>query len=250
MNITILSEVINKLDHEYGWHLDEEQKHSYANALVRQVPQDYLMHRAENIVMYYHSNHELVEGLMSEQPDAWKLVQREVSLVASFQFKNYIIDNAVSLEDLIQTGLIEISRSLQGYRYESSFRTWIYGVVIRRLRRFMRDSSASKRTATSISLSTLKEDEEPISSNTSEDLEDAAYAADIIANIARTLNATGDPRLIHIFSKSYIEDKTSSEIGALVGLHESRVRALLKQARDILKADPTIRTWLNEDAGE
>ncbi len=52
-----------------------------------------------------------------------------------------------------------------------------------------------------------------------------------------------DQRLGHLFYLWAVEDRRSAEIGALVHLHPSRVRALLQQIRLLLRDHPAIRAW-------
>jgi RNA polymerase sigma factor (sigma-70 family) len=234
--------VIN-LDQRYGWGLAHAQVETYVVQLLRHVPADSLEAQMEQIVSYFHADHGRVAALTDqrslEHRDAWAWIEHEIALVAKIKGLSWSRDRIVELSDLVQTVVAEIVRSLGDYRFESSLRTWLHGVTVRRLRRFHRDSSAAKRSGQI----------EPIDAAAEQALEwgqseQPIMASLLAAEIARVLSSKGDKRYAHIFLMRTVGDMSSDMIGQRLGLHPSRVRALLKIARDLLRQDPGLRSWV------
>jgi RNA polymerase sigma factor (sigma-70 family) len=231
------------LDQRYGWGLTSEQVETYVVQLLRHVPAHSLEAQMEQIVSYFHADHKQVAALTDqrslEHRDAWAWVEREIARVAKIKGLSWSRDRIVEISDLVQTVVTEIVRSLGDYRFESSLRTWLHGVTVRRLRRFHRDSSAAKRAGQI----------EPIDAAAEQALEwglseQPIMASLLAAEITRVLSITGDKRYARIFLMHTVGDMSSNEIGQRLRLHPSRVRALLKIARDLLRQNPGLRSWV------
>jgi RNA polymerase sigma-70 factor (ECF subfamily) len=235
-------QVVEQLNNQEGWQLDDATQEQYVREIVGRVSLDRLMRQAEHIVRHYHHDHGRVQALFDadrpEHIDAWAQVQRDI--LASAQRHNLATarDPAISRDDIIQIVQAEIVRALPSYRYESSLRTWIYSVTVRRLKRFLRDSIAGKRAVQAESISTL--DYEPMDP---ESIEPIANARALMQQIEQILTHMDGPRTALIFRLHILHDRSAEDIGRYVHLHPSRVRALLVRARQILQADANISTW-------
>jgi RNA polymerase sigma factor (sigma-70 family) len=232
------------------WGLPQHQIDAYAEQLLRQIPPAYLETQLEEIVRHYHANHRLVAALRDQQSvehgDAWAWVEREITRVTQIKGLAWSKDRAVEMDDLVQTVQAEVVRVIGDFRYASSLRTWLQGVTTRRLHRYHRDSAAAKRAA--VRSEPLEYAVElPVEWG---DLEQQIMASVLAEEIGRILRTNGDARYAQIFHLRVLGDQSAEEIGSLVKLHPSRVRALLKLAREILRGDPGLRDWNRDDDEE
>lgn len=180
-----------------------------------------------------------------DHDSAWNWITYEITRAVQFQGLHRSKDRAVEPVDLVQTVRIEVLRSLGDFRFQSSLRTWLQQVTLKRLIRFHRDSSAAKRSA----------DLEPLDAaadyqGNGDNLEQQMMASVLATEIRRLLDQTGDPRYGLIFHLWVIDDRTSEEIGARIGLSSSYVRKLFQELRARLRESPQLRDWINPDAGE
>lgn len=236
------------LSRREGWGLSEEQILTYADQILQRIPGASHSNQLADVIRYFHFDHALDAALRDENSRdhlaAWAWVQREVARTAQRKGLEWSRDRSVELSDLVQTVQVEVARALPGYRFESSLRTWIQGITLRRLRRFHRDGAAAKRAI-------MPEPLEAANEHAVEwhDQEPEILARALQAEITRVLNEAGDNRLDQLVRLSLVNDRTAEEIGARVQLHASRVRALLKTARMLLQEDAALRDWYEGEAG-
>jgi RNA polymerase sigma factor (sigma-70 family) len=204
----------------------------------------------ETVAFNYHADHGTVAALRdSGHPDhnrAWARWSSQALGMLRRQGLDWLRDGAVSAEDMAQIVLAELARALPSYGYRSRFSSWAYSVVARCAQRQVRAASAQRRSAPVESLDMVEVGAPP---DPQPQHEQAANARILAARVSEVLAAHSDRRLATIFQLWAVEEHTSAEIGAVVRLHESRVRALLKQARELLREDPAIRLWADTDEG-
>lgn len=231
-------------DERNTWGLGADARERYALALAPLL--DGLDAELwETVATNYHLDHRAVAALReSDNPDherAWVRWSLQVLGVLRRQGLDWSRDTAIDSEDLAQVARAELSRALGSYRYRSRFSSWAYSVVVRCAQRQMRAARAARRSAAPGSLDALEEGAAPADPRPRH--EERAHGRLLAERVAAALAAHPDRRLAPIFQLWAVEERTSAEIGAIVRLHESRVRALLKQARELLRADPAIRGW-------
>jgi RNA polymerase sigma factor (sigma-70 family) len=243
-----LHHLITTLNAEHAWALvphDEERYFAALAPLLAGLPSE----QWAAVVANFHADHDLVAALRDERhPDhgpAWERYAGQVLGILRRAGRDWSRDGAVGVDDLAQIARAELVRALPGYRYRSRFSTWAFTVVSRCARDQIRFASTLRRSGATVSLHALDEAAEP--PDPQELHERAARARLLAERIAAVLDTHPDRRLRPIFHLSAVEERTSAEIGALVNLHESRVRALLKLARELLRADPEIRAWLEDE---
>jgi RNA polymerase sigma factor (sigma-70 family) len=238
--------ILEHLNQQEGWNLDAAAQEHYVREISARNPHERLGKRSEQIVRNYHQDHWQLQALTdphrSDHPDAWAQVQNHILVAARRHNLTSLRDTAMGTDDIVQIVQAEIVRSLPSYRYESSFRTWVFSVTTRRLQRLLRDGGAEKRAIQPDSIDTI-EDEliDP------EGIEPVANARALLQQIEQILIRAEGPRLARIFRLHGHDDRTVEEIGRFVHLHPSRVRVLLARAREILQADPTITTWKHQE---
>lgn len=229
---------------ERGWALDPPTIERYITALTPLL-EDLDAELQRSVVINYHQEHPILAALSDHShPDyavgweGWAVQTFAVLRRAGVEWSH---DQALATEDLVQEALADLARALPSFRYQSRFSSWAFSVLVQSARRQIRFSNAQRRAGRPDSLQQLSDDQEPI--------EPIAYHEHttttrlLVAQIDAVLGEHRDDRLVRIFRLWALEDRTSAEIGALVQLHESRVRALLKQARTHLQAHPAIRAW-------
>lgn len=246
---------VEDLNRSESWGLDSAQITALTNQILEYVP---LKSNETDLALtlavqyFYHDGPQLRALRNAADPqheEAWEWAAREITRIMQIKGLDWSRDRAVSPDDLVQIVQSELIHALADYRFESSLRTWIYSVTIRRLRRFHRDTSALKRKATLEPLDTAAE--QPVEW---EEIEPRVLASVLIDDINRVLALSGDTRYSYIFRSRVIAEQSTEEIGAKLQLHPSRVRALFKIARELLQKDSGMQGWtapsLPDDATE
>jgi RNA polymerase sigma factor (sigma-70 family) len=156
-------------------------------------------------------------------------------------------DGAVDSDDLVQVALLELARSLPGFRYQSRFSTWAYQVITRGVQRHLRNISAQKRASdidTSVNPLAVAR---AISEG---DLPEAQVAARVLsATVEAALMAAMGPRNTVAFRLWACDDLSAEIIGQRVGLSVTRVYAVIAQARKLLSVQTAIIDWGNATKG-
>lgn len=242
--IAACRQVIRTCDQQYGWQLDALTYEGYVCALTPLMAL-VLPERRPGMALNYHLDHRIVSALGDARHpahnDTWAHWSRQVLGVLRRSGLDWSRDSAIELDDLAQVARGDLAQALPSYRYQSRFLSWAYSVVVRSAHRHLRVSYAHRRSAPLVSLEALTTPL-PVEALTPHH-EDVTYARLLAARIHAVLSAQSDQRLIAIFRLWALEEHTSAEIGVLVDLHESRVRALLKLARTVLRNDPTLQQW-------
>lgn len=221
-----------------SWNLSPSQIDEYVSRIARLSPPPAAQPRCEQVLRNFHQDHAMVIALRDERSanhqDAWSWAHEEIRQAARSKRLLWSGDRAVEENDLIQIVQTEVFRSIGEYRFESSLRTWLHSVTIRRLSRFHRDQGAAKRA---VQLAPLEAAQHRV---TDDDLESQALASALAADVAVILSTAKDRRLLQIFQLHMLDDRSIEEIGVRLALHPSRVRALLKTLRELLAADGRI----------
>ncbi|NCC37759.1 MAG: sigma-70 family RNA polymerase sigma factor [Chloroflexia bacterium] len=243
-NLLACRQIISACNQAYGWQLDAFTYEYYVHALtplITAVPPE----RQSMVVLHYHLDHRMVAALRDAHHPAhhetWVKWSQQVLGVLRRAGIDWSRDGSLELDDLAQIARGDLAQALPSYRYQSRFLSWAYSVVVRSAHRYVRMSRAQRRSAPSVSLDLLTTTRSGEALAVSH--EETTYARLLATRVQAVLAAHADQRLLPIFRLWAVEERTSAEIGSLVNLHESRVRALLKLARTVLRNDPVIRQW-------
>ncbi|RRR66565.1 MAG: sigma-70 family RNA polymerase sigma factor [Candidatus Viridilinea halotolerans] len=229
---------------QYGWQLDALTCERYVRVLTPLLAAA-LPERRPLIVLHYHLDHRTVAALSdANHPahhDTWlQWSQRALGVLRSAGVA-WSYDRLLTIDDLAQLALGDLVQALPSYRYQSRLLSWAYSVIVRSAHRHLRAAHAQRRCGPSLPLDELTVPPSVVTRQAHH--EEVAHARLLATHVERVLAAQSDPRLLTIFQLWAVEEYTSAEIGALVNLHESRVRALLTLARRVLRTDPTIKQW-------
>jgi RNA polymerase sigma factor (sigma-70 family) len=242
---------VDACDLAQHWGLSPAVRAHYALAVAGLCTSDATPADLNALVINYHLDHEVIEVLRnaahSEHEPAWRVWMGQVVAILRAEGMAWSNDPTVDVEDLAQIARAEVVRALASYRYRSRASVWLYSVVARCIAKYIRDSRAQKRAQRPDSLYRQDGEVLPIVDERTEQPEAAARARLLLARIRAVLAAHPDGRLAAMFHLWAVEDRQVAEIGEHFGLHPSRVRALLKQAREALQQDDTIRDWNADD---
>jgi RNA polymerase sigma factor (sigma-70 family) len=237
--------VIAVLNTEREWNLSSDDIARYMLALRRFLPETCTASELRRICGYYHADHQFVEALRrSSHPlhnDHWIAWIAQASQILRGAGLAWSSDGAVDCEDLGQIAQMALVASLPKFAYRSSFSTWAHQVVVQSVCRHIRDSYAQKRAQRPDSLDAMPEFDTPAYDD--DQPERQAITNDLLDQINAIFTNEGEARLARIFYLWAVEDRTTTDIGSLIHLHPSRVRALLSQARTLLQQHSTIQTW-------
>ncbi|WP_129633782.1 sigma-70 family RNA polymerase sigma factor [Candidatus Oscillochloris fontis] len=195
---------------------------------------------------YYHANHALVEALRDHghpaHDDQWLFwTQRVVAILCKLRM-NWSSDAAVDVDDLNQKAQFALFTSLPSFNYQSSLDTWVRSVVVNTINRYVRDSLAQKRAQRPESLDGLP-DGDLSDEDTNDDPAQSMLNQILVDQTREILFEYGGQRLVLMFFWHTMKLHTTTEIAQMVNLHPSRVRALLKDARQMLRDHPLMRAW-------
>lgn len=237
-------QLLAQSDEQLGWLLGPSAREHYVAVLVpllEGLPEE----RWPAIAANYHADHIIVAALRdADHPDhdsVWTRWCAQVIGVLRRTGRGWSTDATLEIDDLAQAARIALLQALPTYRYRSRFSSWAFSVVDRCGRDQLRAARAQRRAGDTVSLDGVADASQP--SDLSAAHEQSAHARLLAERIAVVLSSHPDRRLAHIFHLWAVEDRTSAEIGQIVNLHESRVRALLKLARELLRADPELQDW-------
>ncbi|PDW03007.1 RNA polymerase sigma factor [Candidatus Viridilinea mediisalina] len=236
--------IVRHCDQQYAWGLDAITCEYYVRTLtplMRVVAPE----RRAMLVVHYHLDHRIVAALRDvnhpAHHDLWAQWSRKVLAVLRRSGLDWSHDSSIELDDLVQVALGELAQALPNYRYQSRFLSWAYSVIVRTAHRHLRTFNTRHHVGSHVSLERLEE--APPTEALKPHHEETTHARLLAARVHALLAAHNDARLLPIFRLWALEQYTSAEIGALVDLHESRVRALLNMARTVLREDPSIQQW-------
>lgn len=176
--------------------------------------------------------------------DQWRYWMQRALEVLRKRGMAWSSDAAVDVDDFNQMAQEAFLGSLKKFNYESSLDTWVHSVVVRSINRHVRDSLAQKRGQRPESLNNLSDGDLPLEDNNNND--DPAQSARnriVIDQASKILFEYGGERLVLVFLWYTVDLYTTTEIANKVNLHPSRVRALLTDARKVLRNHPEMQAW-------
>jgi RNA polymerase sigma factor (sigma-70 family) len=238
------TELVSTLNASEDWRLTAPQRERYAEALAALVDPDVSPELLQQVALNYHRDHRLVAALRNPQhPDhalRWLRWMQSVRSILHQRGLYWATDAAVDDDDLTQIAMIALQGALPTYQYRSRFSAWAYSVVVRRIKRYNRDSRRLRRKALLLSLDQITTHDPDRAPPADDRTEDETHTQALYAQIERVLAAQPDRRLRTIIHLAYVEDCHPADIGARVDLQPARVRALIRQARRIISADPVL----------
>lgn len=237
--------MVTNLNSDLEWGLSLAQRQVYVAALVNYVDTECTSEELQRIVHYYHQDHQVVSALQNqhnhEHDHIWQQQIEHITAILVHANAPSLDDGAVELDDLVQTVLAELVRSLPNYRYRSRFSTWLYALVVNRLQRMMRDKTTLKRKGYTLSL-----DSEPgmqaftTEMHQPERQADATILQELIQHV---LQHESDERLSYIFWLWAVQDQRLKDIGEQMNLSQTRVRLLVRRACVILQQSDALQDW-------
>lgn len=243
------SAMLALLNREKDWRLSEAEQQAYLAALVGRISDTCDDTKLQAIITNYYLDHVLVEALGDQdhpQHDvvwsAWMNQTVGILRQARLAWSN---DASIDEDDLVQVAQAELVTAIGSFNYASRFKTWAYRVVIWSVQRKYRALRARKRLIRPDYIDQSAGMDVPVDESTHPDVVTSAHL--LAEQVDAILSAQPDKRLKLIFRLWAQEERSVKEISAIVHLHSSRVRVLLRQARQILQNDPRIRTWQDPD---
>lgn len=241
---------IHRMNLERGWCLSEEEQCNYAATLAGLTTDSYTEKQLELTVNNYYDDHDQVEALQDPNHiyhvNAWLQVEQRIRQVLVMHRLDWSSDGQYEFEDLVQIAHFELFRSVKSFRYACHFSTWAYRVIADSVRRTMRDSRAMKRAVRPDSLDRsegLRQYAYQIAAPLSEQPAQLVDVWELQKLAMAILSQHKDERLPWVFYLYFIDHRSIEEIGERIHLHPSRTRALLMQARTLVRESPEVQEW-------
>ncbi len=232
---------ITALSVELGWGLSKEEVERFAPALRSLLPVDVAYVTFRKVCIDYWTVQALLDHGHPAHDDQWRYwMQRALEVLRKWRM-GWSSDAAVDVDDLNQKAQMAFLESLKTFNYKSSLDTWLHSVVVRSVNRHVRDSLAKKRAQRPDCLDDLSEAEQQ--DGESDTCFESVQQQIVIDQTRQILFESGGERLVLIFFLYTFDRYSAKEIAAMVGLHDSRVRALLRSARNLLRAHPRMQAW-------
>jgi len=242
--------LVEALSQELAWTLSAGQQRDYVASVCAFAPPDSSEDGLRRRLQNYHLDHDLVRSLQDRLHPRHDSAWREWCISALrivWQTGMVAPDAALTgPDDLAQSALEELLRSLPDYAYRSRFSTWAYTIIVRAVQRSHVHLRAAKRSAPTQPIDAELIDRGP-PTRESEHPETIAAGNELAALIDTLLATSKNERLARIFKLWAAGDWRLADIARSVGIDSSRVSVLLKEARAILGRDPAIRAWYAAD---
>ncbi|NTW02897.1 MAG: sigma-70 family RNA polymerase sigma factor [Oscillochloris sp.] len=239
------TEVIAQLAQKEGWGLSPADVEKLAEFAYQYVQPSFTETHLQKLILTIQRDRATVEALHhyadARHQSEWKSWMGQAQAILQSKNLYWARDTAVDIDDLTQIALLELTRSLPTFRYQSRFSTWAYQVIIGGVRRHLRDMAARKRNG-DIDPSVDPEMVE-IALGVHDLPETHTWASMLSEAVYRELAAALGQRNADIFSLWACHDLSAEMIGQRFGLSTTRVHALLKQAREYLRNCASIQAW-------
>jgi RNA polymerase sigma-70 factor (ECF subfamily) len=169
----------------------------------------------------------LVERLRARDPAAVGLVY-DLHHRAVRAFARRLVADDQSAEDLVQDVFVALPAAIRRFNQQSALRTFLIGVAINHARHHLRAAARRRRTLARLADVDIR----PPPPMPPDQESDRRRLADALARALDELPLK--QRLVFILCD--LEHRTSTEVGALLGIPDATVRTRLHHARERLRA--------------
>ena len=237
--------MVSVIDDAEGWGLDATAAHALAEIALAYIHPEIGDTQLCTVILNLHRDLPTVEALClhgsAVHHQEWENWMGQARAILRKAHLDWARDGAVDLDDLAQIALLELSRALPSFRYQSRFSTWAYKVITRGVQRHLRGMSAQKR-AGEIDVATDPQTLEHTIG--ADELPEAqAEAHHLTTTIFAELMIALGSRNAEVFRLWACDDLSAEMIGQRMGLSVARVYAVISHARIYLRGRATIRDW-------
>lgn len=243
--VTRCAVLARSLAAEEGWALDPGQFDLLVALAVTYLPARCADAHIRTVLKNIRHDSPVVEALRQQgapgHVEEWSNWMRQVQAILRHAGLNWTRDSAVDCDDLAQVALLELARSLPGYRYASRFSTWAYQVITRAVQRHLRDLAAKKRAGEidrAVDLNSLA-----LLAGEADQPEQQASGRFLTMLVEDELLAAFGRRNTVVFHLWARDDLSAEMISRRIGLSTARIYAIIALAREHLQARATIKQW-------
>jgi RNA polymerase sigma-70 factor, ECF subfamily len=152
-------------------------------------------------------------------------------------FAQRLLGDTAAAEDLVQDVFIAVPKAARRYRFETTPSSYLLGIAANCASKHIRASKRRRAASERFSQVPLA----PVSTP-----DDEAHAARLVDQLMRAVDQLPD-KLRIVFVLCQIEERDATEVGAILDLPSSTVRARLRAAREHLqRQDPWASAGENE----
>ncbi|MEZ4224433.1 MAG: RNA polymerase sigma factor [Polyangiaceae bacterium] len=173
-------------------------------------------------------------GAVQTEPLVERLQRGDVSAVgeaydahhdAVRAFARRMLGDATVAEDLVHDVFVRLPSAIQGFRGESSLRTFLIAIAVNRVRRFVRAAARQRAAMERFAQQPVRQSEDP---------EEHARRRELADALARALESLPlDQRVAFVLCE--VEQRSSREVSQIVGAPEGTVRTRLFHAKKKLR---------------
>lgn len=140
-------------------------------------------------------------------------------------FAQRLLGDAAAAEDLVQEVFIAVPKAARRYRFETTPSSYLLGIAANCASKHIRASKRRRAASERFSQVPLAPPMAP---------DDEAHAAQLVERLMRAVDQLPD-KLRLVFVLCQIEERDATEVGAILDLPSSTVRARLRAAREQLQ---------------
>ena len=166
-----------------------------------------------------------LERLAQGDRDALRALYRRHH-VAVRAFAARLLGDDHAAEDLVHDVFVALPRAIKGFRAEASFEGYLIGIAANLARRHLRSSKRRRALLQRVAGEPPREVVRP---------DQAAADAELALRLMHALDQLPDRQRV-AFVLCQIEDRDASEVGAILGVPASTVRARVRAARSRLQS--------------
>src|SRR5258708_6000964 len=178
---------------------------------------------------------ELIRATLQGDPEAFgKLVVKHHPLL--FHMACRVLKNPVEAEDVVQEGFIEAFRHLSEFKQHSRFSTWMYTIVLNRIRNILRHSKVLHVYSLDIRRAT-RDGHYPVEvMEKSPSLDETLQNKLELEAMQRAAKAL-PPKYQDIFTLYYFQNHSIADIAKLLNRPPVTIKVYLHRARKLLYRD-------------
>jgi len=163
--------------------------------------------------------------LAQGDPEALRALYRRHHVVVR-AFAARLLGDDHAAEDLVHDVFVALPRAIKGFRAEATFEGYLIGMAANLARRHLRSSKRRRAALQRVAGEPQREVERP---------DQAAADAELAARLMHALDKLPDKQRV-AFVLCQIEERDASEVGAILGVPASTVRARVRAARAQLQS--------------
>lgn len=179
---------------------------------------------------------ELIQSCRLGQPQAIETLVRQYQGVV-YRVCLSVLNDPSDAQDAAQETFIAALRSLNGFRGDAAFNTWLYAIAINVCRRQLKRRTRSRALHTTLKLA------QPVFSDPVPDPEQTVIRSEVAHTLQQAVSALDEKHRLPVILR-YYHELPVSEIAQILNISEGTVHSRLFNAREQMRGQMKVRDSL------